>query len=130
MSQSEFPEHNQAAGTVQAKLSEAESETQSQMTDRSPLSYSVLGAHARVRADLLWVCKLLASDQNNSVSVILVRDLRRALSDFAAGVRVQDSAGAAPPGSTGGATPSPSGESRRVTRRGNSVKNRTRNFKA
>ncbi len=130
MTQLPFPE------TIPADTSSSsptESETEKMLpTEKeaySPLSYLPSGPHGRMRAELAWVNKLLAYDQNNSVSAISLRELRRALSAFQAEVRVSALGQGVPAGYLAGAMPSRS--STRTNRRSTiSVKNRTRNFKS
>ncbi len=54
-----------------------------------PRYFLPTGPHQRVRAELMWVNKLLAYDQNDSVSGISVRELREALLRFQKDLRVQ-----------------------------------------
>ncbi len=55
----------------------------------SPQYFLPEGPHGPVRAALSWANRLLASDENGYVSVISVRDLRRALLTFQREVRAQ-----------------------------------------
>ncbi len=54
-----------------------------------PQYFSPSGPHSALRGELMWVQKLLAFDQNGSVSVISLRGLSAALSAFQKDLRVQ-----------------------------------------
>ncbi len=116
MTQLPLPESRPAAATHPLSGSVSESESGNlQGADFSPLLFSPSGPHGRIRAELMWVNKLLASDPRGSVSAISLRDLKRALSSFAAEVRVQALGDGVPLASLAAVTRFRSGESTRAT---------------
>ncbi len=131
MVQSQLPEHRlptSVADTSRARGKGVESGTL--VTSPSPhqsSSVPVSGPHSRVRTRLLWVNKLLAYDESNSVSVISVKDLEAALSRFQQEVRLLPLASGEGPEASSPSRSSIRTGPRSVSR---SVKNRTRNFKA
>ncbi len=116
MTQLPLPSSSSRADTPPLSGNVSESEKGSlQDADLSPLLYSPAGPHGRLRAELMWVNKLLASDLKGSVSVISLRELKRALSAFAAEVRIQALGDGVPLVSLGAVMPSRSGGSTRAT---------------
>ena len=127
MTQLPLPESRMPVGTSlpSEKWSEIEKENLT-MPASLPLPYVVRGPHAKCRTALMWVNRLLASDLNESVSGISVRELEKELSRFqkdmrvrAPGLRDPDSSVVSTPSRTGG--PNPGSRS--------TLRKRTRNFK-
>ncbi len=129
MTQIPFPELSSPVDASMTAEKKIGSPSPQGSSSSSPLqSYSVGGPHGPLRAQLLWVNRLLAYDENLSVSVISLRELRRALLAFQAEVRL------IPPGQLGQApavavSRSPSGI-RQDYRYGRNIKRRTRNYKS
>ncbi len=121
MEQESQAESKSDAGILQGKLSETE--ILSRQGGPSSLQlYSVAGPHGQLRTQLAWVSRLLASDENGSVSAISLRELKEALLVFQREVRLLARGLAV--------EPEVSSRSRSSTRTNpRSAKARTRNFK-
>ncbi len=129
MTQLPLPESSMVAATSAAnEKSEIEKAPESL---RSPQSFLPGGPHGSVRGLLSWVNRLLASDENNFVSVISVRDLRRALLAFQKEVLVQGLEGEVARGYLAAGSRSRFGGSPPATQCTKStIKSRTRNYKS
>ncbi len=128
MTQQPLPESSLGVDTYgESQSGESPIQRESSAASSSRLqSYAVNGPHGRLRTKLLWVNKLLSSDEQSSVSVISLRDLDRALSAFQKEVRVQVLA--LPDFQVDASNRRSS--TRTGPRSNNSVRHRTRNFKA
>ncbi len=112
--------------SIPVDISSSRRNNASQRAPASPYSspYQVAGPHSKLRTQLLWVNRLLASDETSSVSGISVRELGEALSRFQKELRVQ----VLPSEAMVGGSASPS--STRIDRRSRtSLRAKTRNFK-
>lgn len=86
---SETPEESSSlADIMQEKQSEIASKSR-QGSSSPSRPYLVVGPHSQVRTALMWVNKLLSSDETGYVSAISVRELREALLRFQKDVRAQ-----------------------------------------
>ncbi len=126
MTQSTTPGENPARAIAVAKMQEP----LSAMTPEAfvPLPYSPLGPHARLRAELLWVCRLLTFDEGDAIAPSSLRAIRLAVAAFQGEVRVQALGAGVPLGALGGATRSDSGAVRYRSK--SNLRARTRDFKS
>ncbi len=122
MTQGRLPESNSPAGTRPASPSPEKTPAYQYS---SP--YQVGGPHSKLRTQLLWVNRLLASDETNSVSAISVRELARALSAFQKDLRVQVLGVGGLEASSRSPSRTPTGQGSQGSR---TIKARTRNFKS
>ncbi len=88
MSQEPPEESSSLVDIMQEKQSEIASKNR-QGSSSPSRHYLVVGPHSQVRTALMWVNKLLSSDETGYVSAISVRDLREALLRFQKDVRAQ-----------------------------------------